>query len=305
MNRTYRTPPPHRFIFVAALVCASWPAWAQADSSVSEASTIEAQPLDAALKAFALQAGMQLVYVTDLVRGRGTGGAKGAPTVAGVLTQLLAGTGLTFEFLNARTVLIRTQTTEVARAGYRGAGAARKNRNAEGTPDIEEVVVTARKREETVFDVPMAVSVLTGISLEQRGAASLTDVLQDVPSLNAIDFGNGLPSINLRGISTEAGSNEVGYYLDELPLAGIRVPLKPDVRAWDIERVEVLRGPQGTLFGEGSMGGTIRTITRDPQFNEWQTQFAMQGSHTEGGGFNEGYKGCSTSRCSKTVWRCA
>ncbi|MEJ1965625.1 MAG: TonB-dependent receptor plug domain-containing protein [Gammaproteobacteria bacterium] len=100
-----------------------------------------------------------------------------------------------------------------------------------------------------------------------------------------------MPSINLRGISTEAGSNEVGYYLDELPLAGIRVPLKPDVRAWDIERVEVLRGPQGTLFGEGSMGGTIRTITRDPRFNEWQTQFAMQGSHTESGGFNEGYKG--------------
>ncbi|MEJ1965624.1 MAG: secretin and TonB N-terminal domain-containing protein [Gammaproteobacteria bacterium] len=139
-------------------------------------------------KAFALQAGMQLVYVTDLVRGRGTGGAKGASTVAGVLTQLLAGTELTFEFLNAHTVLIRTQTTAVARAGYRGAGAARKNRNAEGTPDIEEVVVTARKREETVFDVPMAVSVLTGISLEQRGAASLTDVLQDVPSLNCHRF---------------------------------------------------------------------------------------------------------------------
>lgn len=154
-----------------------------------------------------------------------------------------------------------------------------------------EIVVTARKREERAIDVPIAINAISGQKLEDRGARSLADVLQEAPGVGIYDMGTGLSKITIRGVSTSLGANENGYYLDDLPFTGVTVPLSPDVRAWDLDRVEILRGPQGTLFGEGSLGGTVRVLTRGADLDDWEAKASGFVSGTEGGGTNSGVKG--------------
>ena len=169
----------------------------------------------------------------------------------------------------------------------------------QGAPEAEEdasvtnaeIIVTARKREERAIDVPIALSTFGGDELERRGADTLADFLQEAPGVGAYDSGGGSSKITIRGISTSLGGNENGYYLNDLPFTGVTVPLSPDVRAWDIERVEVLRGPQGTLFGEGSMGGTVRILTRNADLDRWEAKGLGFASDTHDGGFNGGVKG--------------
>ena len=154
-----------------------------------------------------------------------------------------------------------------------------------------DIVVTARKREERAIDVPIALTAVSGEALEERGAHNLADFLQEAPGVGVYDQGNGMSKITIRGISTSLGANENGYYLDDLPFTGVTVPLSPDVRAWDLDRVEILRGPQGTLFGEGSMGGTIRVLTKGADLNNWEAKANGFVSGTDGGGTNRGIKG--------------
>lgn len=157
---------------------------------------------------------------------------------------------------------------------------------AEAAAGTATVVVTARKFSERLVDVPIAIAVFSNDDLTRRGASNIADVLQTVPGVTATGRGSGQSAITIRGISTTLGGNANGYYLDDLPFTGVTVPLAPHVQAWDLERVEVLRGPQGTLFGEGSMGGTIRSLTNNARLNMFS--FAGQSglSHTEGGGSN-------------------
>lgn len=259
--------------------------------------------LDTALRDFARRTGLQLIYVSDATRDRTVGTVAEGATPAESLGKLLDGTDLVYEFLNERTVEIRPRRA-LGAAALRNANYATIEPTGEvrpaaappaSTPPEErlaDVVVTARKREERLLDVPIAVTAFGGDALARRGVNSVTDFLQEAPGVSVYPRGSGAFKIAIRGISTSLGSNENGYYLDELPFTGVTVPINPDVRSWDLERVEVLRGPQGTLFGEGSMGGTVRILTRDAQFNEWQGQVAVVGSDTaSGGGTNHAYKG--------------
>lgn len=163
--------------------------------------------------------------------------------------------------------------------------------NSAAAYDSAEIIVTARKREERAIDIPIALSTISGEALEKRGARSLPDFLQEAPGVGIYNQGSGLSKIVIRGISTSLGANENGYYLDDLPFTGVTVPLNPDVRAWDLDRVEILRGPQGTLFGEGSLGGTIRILTRGADLDNWEAKANGFASGTEGGGTNRGVKG--------------
>ncbi|WP_232494689.1 TonB-dependent receptor [Novosphingobium kaempferiae] len=155
-----------------------------------------------------------------------------------------------------------------------------------------DIIVTARKREERAIDVPIAVTAISGATLEKRGARNLADFLQEAPGVGIYDGGSALGTkITIRGISTSLGANENGFYLDDLPFTGVTVPLSPDVRSWDLDRVEILRGPQGTLFGEGSMGGTVRILTRGADLDNWEAKAQGMVSDTKGGGTNGGAKG--------------
>ena len=187
-------------------------------------------------------------------------------------------------FLSGFIALVAGNGTALAQDAARTAGG-----QAVAPTTLEEVVVTARKRSERQIDVPIALTSISGDALDQRGVSSVGAALSEVPGVNIYDRG-GSYKLSIRGISTSLGSNENGYYLDDLPFTGVTVPLNPDVRAWDIDRIEVLRGPQGTLLGEGSMGGTVRILTRDPEFNDWDAKLSLSGSSTSDGGTNRGAK---------------
>lgn len=139
-----------------------------------------------------------------------------------------------------------------------------------GETFTEEVTVTARKREETLSDVPFSVAAPTEQVLRDRGATTLEDVSANVAGFNVQNLGPGQSQVAMRGVSAgqivrdQPGVKEqVGVYLDE---SVISLSLfTPEVDLFDMSRVEVLRGPQGTLFGSGSLSGTVRYITNQPE----------------------------------------
>ena len=150
---------------------------------------------------------------------------------------------------------------------------------------IEEVIVTAQRREQAILDVPVAITAMTSEEIEARSVTSLLDAQYAVPSLTLSEFGPGQVRAQIRGIGTPGGStglSTVGFYLDEIPLS-IGAAAGMDIRLLDMERLEVLRGPQPTLYGEGSMGGTIRYITASPDLSEFSGRVSGRwGSVTDG-----------------------
>ena len=159
-------------------------------------------------------------------------------------------------------VVVATMLATSSAAGEAGEA---NDPSAQETSVIEEVIVTARKRSENAMDVPISLTVLDETTMRDNSARSIYDVLELAPGVNlSDDTAGGAQRITIRGTSTTSGSQSVGYYVDDVPFVGLVLPINPDVRAFDIERIEVLRGPQGTIFGDGSMGGTVHIVTRDP-----------------------------------------
>ena len=141
---------------------------------------------------------------------------------------------------------------------------------------VEEIVVTATRRSESLQDVPMSITALNAATLEQRSVKSFIDYASQVPSLAFGSTGDGSATartISIRGVS---GDNTTGFYIDETP-----VPDSIDPRVIDVERIEVLRGPQGTLYGARSMGGTVRMITTQPDLNNFSGRVSANGGKTQ------------------------
>lgn len=138
-----------------------------------------------------------------------------------------------------------------------------------GASDTVEVVVTAQKRSQRLIDVPMGITAITGDDLEKRGISSVQDMSFQVPGLTMREDGPGSYTVFVRGLANQSGSGAlVSMYLDEAPLSLSGYDqLSPS--ALDLARVEVLKGPQGTLYGQGSAGGTIRYITKAPVMNSY------------------------------------
>jgi len=153
----------------------------------------------------------------------------------------------------------------------------------------EEVKVTAMKREETVFDTPVSISAPTEDVMRERGMTSIEDVAANVASFTVQNLGPGQSEVAIRG--TSAGQiardqpgvkEEVGTYLDE---SSISLSLfNPDIDLFDMNRIEVLRGPQGSLFGSGSVGGAVRYITNQPQLGVSTVFGEVGGDLIDGGG---------------------
>jgi iron complex outermembrane receptor protein len=153
----------------------------------------------------------------------------------------------------------------------------------------EEMVVTARKREETVQDVPISVAAPTEAELRDRGAETIEDIAANVAGFTVQNLGPGQSQVAMRGVSAgqivrdQPGVKEqVGVYLDE---SVISLSLfTPDVDLFDMSRIEVLRGPQGTLFGSGSLSGTVRYISNQPKLGVNETIGEFTGSSISSGG---------------------
>ncbi len=162
---------------------------------------------------------------------------------------------------------------------------------ANSSPTLEEVVVTAQKRVSTVQDTPISITAVSGEDLQARGVASLATLAQGTPGVSLKTEGPSQTEIEMRGMTSSGGNSAtVGFYLDDIPLAGPasaqngHVVIDPDL--YDLNRIEILRGPQGTLFGSGSMGGTVRLISNQPNLSQVQSTAQSVLSGTEGGGFN-------------------
>src|SRR5213082_80144 len=138
---------------------------------------------------------------------------------------------------------------------------------------IQEIIVTATKRAENLQEVPFSVSATSQDQIRNSGVADIVDLARNIAGFAVADLGPGQSQVAIRGISSgqvirdQPGVKEqVGVYLDESPIS---VALfTPDLELFDLERFEVLRGPQGTLFGAGSEAGTVRYITRQPQLGK-------------------------------------
>lgn len=140
--------------------------------------------------------------------------------------------------------------------------------------ELTEIIVTAQKREERLLDVPQSISVITGKSLENQHAQRLSDYLTKIPSANIVESQAGEARIILRGINAGGVGATVATYIDETPFGSATslangAVLTPDLDPFDLARVEVLRGPQGTLYGANSLGGLVKFVTVVPNTREF------------------------------------
>ncbi|MFL6606486.1 MAG: TonB-dependent receptor [Steroidobacteraceae bacterium] len=151
---------------------------------------------------------------------------------------------------------------------------------------LEEVFVTAQKRSETILSVPISITAMSQETLDREGIKDLNDIARNTPSLT-ISSNNGLgySNVSIRGITSATGAATTGLYIDDTPIQERNDSLGPPVapQVFDLDRIEVLRGPQGTLFGAGSEGGTIRYITPGPNYTSPTLRSRAEMAYTDMG----------------------
>lgn len=272
---------------------------------------IKAQPLASALIEFSKQSQLQIMsQIVDLSQ-RQVSGVSGRHTIAEALSQLLNNTGLgyastapntiaitatpdssgaaNFELSDAESRAIRLAQNNVGDALPESSGS-NKNESAE----LEEILVTAQKRSERLQDVPISVSMLGGEQLDHSSYPSLNDAIRTVPGVTMYENPQaGMSKISVRGVSSNPSgfnsSSTVGFYIDEIPFGFARMPFTPNLGSvYDLERVEVLRGPQGTLYGASSLNGVVRVLTQKADLSnvELKARTSVAGTRTGGDIFN-------------------
>jgi len=160
---------------------------------------------------------------------------------------------------------------------------------------LEEIIVTAQKRDQSLQDVPVSIGVLGAMQLEDNGVGDLEDIAHLMPAMSYVSLGPGSGNVYMRGISSGGesaiGSNpNVAVYMDEQPVTAVGAFLSPHI--YDIERIETLAGPQGTLFGANAQAGSLRIITKKPEPGIFSSGFDVEVNsveHGETGSLVEGF----------------
>jgi outer membrane receptor protein involved in Fe transport len=257
---------------------------AAAEVSGARPIRLPAQPLDQALQQLADQSGIQIVYFSKLAEGHEAPALEGSFPPDAALALLLKGTELTFSHLNPMTVEVRAESPlrrtsaqvvepappPVAPVQPPASVPVPMAEPERGHGTVEEVIVTARRVRENQQDTPVAITAFSGDALERRQIFQTDQLTQVVPNLqfgsNAPLAGNNSSSqVFIRGIGqtdpTSTVDPGVGLYIDDVYI-GSAVGSRMDLR--DIASVQVLRGPQGTLFGRNTIGGAILLSTTEP-----------------------------------------
>jgi iron complex outermembrane receptor protein len=326
-------------VAVACLTLGGLAAAGDAAAAIRKQTDIPAEGLAPALNELAKDRNFQIVYVTEEIANVRTEGAVGEFTTEEALKRLLTGTGLTYRYLDDKTVTVGSAKMSRERSGSsakvtssgspddasanqegkksssgsfrvaqvdQGKGSSTSSvgqqsftspgatNSTSGGPSggLEEIVVTAQKRAERLQDVPIAISVLGGKALDESTFSGVTEALNTLPNVAA--FPNQLQSggtiLSIRGVSpssySAAGSSTVGYYIDSVPFGQINAAVVPDPNVYDLQQIEVLRGPQGTLYGANALNGVVRVLTRDPDLNVFDFKAHGDVSTAEGGGAN-------------------
>ena len=219
---------------------------------------IAPQPLASALNEFSVQSRQSVLFTTDLAQSKNSQGVSGQVEVADALSSILAGTGLSWRRQGGTFLVVR------ADADPQSGSAA--GDGADGTVDT--LVVTAQKREEDIQDVPIAISAFTQEDLTRQQIAGGPDLITQVPNMTFTKTNFSSYSVQLRGIGTQAISATTD------PAVAVAFNNTPFIRNrffeqefYDLQRVEVLRGPQGTLYGRNATAGVVNIISAKPKFN--------------------------------------
>jgi len=164
--------------------------------------------------------------------------------------------------------------------------------NSDSSPSLTEIIVTAEKRSEPLKEVPMSVTALAGDELDKLQARDFADIAALVPGLSLVDQGPGISRLTLRGQNSGGDGSTVAVYVDESPFGSSSALLNGsiltgDFDPWDLQRVEVLRGPQGTLYGANSEGGLLKYVTNPPELGTYSGAIEVNGE-TVAHGQNEG-----------------
>jgi iron complex outermembrane recepter protein len=261
------------------------------------------QPLASALHEFSRQSGIQVAIKSDLIDSKMAPSVNGPLEPARALAMLLDGSGLEAYSVNAKTYGIRKISTGTsAAAGTNPADrpevkrplvlAQAERANIPDSPPnsppkaaptessgakLEEIVVTAQRRTERLQDVPISVTAFSQATMDAQGSRTIDDLSRLTPGVTFTRGGSNnnnseSSAIAIRGISSDAGAATTGIYIDDTPIQSRHLSF-PSYNAYpalfDIDRVEVLRGPQGTLFGSGSEGGTVRFISPEPGLDRY------------------------------------
>jgi iron complex outermembrane receptor protein len=236
----------------------------QAAETTTLVADIPKQPLSDALAELATQTGLQFVYVSEVVRSQKSRAVAAGQNIREALVRMLGGTGLTFEYLTPRSIRILPDKP-----------LPKTTRSVAPQNGPDEIIVTANRRTEVLQNVPLTVEVLTNATLAKLNVTTFDDFVRYLPGVTSHGVGPAQNSIYMRGLGTGEFANEaagvnssfpnVALYLDEqsAQLPGRNL----DIYAADLERIEVLEGPQGTLFGAGAEAGVLRYITNKPKLN--------------------------------------
>jgi iron complex outermembrane receptor protein len=243
------------------------------------------EPLDGALVRFAVQAGVSVGGLPAPGCGGRSRAVSGPMSPVQALAALLP-PGCGFEALDARSFRVLGRRTAVTIPPP-----ARPAENAIiAPPRLDELVVTAEKRPELLSRSASAVSVLSADDVDALGGKSFDEVAAQVVGVAVTNLGSGRNKIFVRGLSdgsfTGKTQSTVGLYLDDVPIT-YNAP-DPDLRLADIDRVEVLRGPQGTLYGSGSIGGIVRIVTARPDLETFTGSVSVEGMLTQHGAPSSG-----------------
>src|SRR3984893_17000894 len=155
---------------------------------------------------------------------------------------------------------------------------------------LEDIIVTAEKRSESLEKVPMSIVAYGAEALAETGVQDFSELAARIPGVTLNSVGPGRSSYSIRGVASVGGNAPTtGLYVDETPILpsggdGATASIDPDL--FDLARIEVLRGPQGTLYGASSMGGTVRLITNQPSLAKEEAAVKVEGSDTQHGGGN-------------------
>jgi iron complex outermembrane receptor protein len=237
--------------------------------------------LKTALDAYIAQGGVQLLYKVDDVKGVATRGVKGALSPQEALARLLEGTPLLTRRGDDGAIVIYAAAPAAAAA----------KPSTEEPQSLDSVTVTATRRREPIREVPMQVNVMKAETLERAGAKNLADYVAEQPGVSLTSSGSVGGILTMRGLTTGPvqGIATVGVYVDDvatgLSSSGALAGFTPmDMGMLDLNHIEVLRGPQGTLYGAGAMSGVLKYVTNQPDTMEFAGSVKFGTSWTQGGG---------------------
>ena len=153
---------------------------------------------------------------------------------------------------------------------------------------VAELIVTAQKREQRLLDVPLSVQSVSPAQLQQAGITKISDLVKIIPGASLVSSTTpGFETIQIRGIASgTTGDGLVSYYIGDTPFGIPNLQLTPPARLLDLQRVEIIRGPSATLYGQGAMGGTIKMVLAEPNSSEFSGKAQAELSSTKGGGTN-------------------